>query len=293
MKNKIEKYSKKRKLNKKKYSKKRKLNKKKYSKKRKLNKKKYSKKRIRNKINKKLIKNLKTLLLKIDKIIKYKMKGGSPSVDSSQGGAAAPSNDQLSHVVSYQGAAAPSNDQLSHVDSSQGAAAAPSNDPLLPHQRVRVSKKILSEGVKLKYEDDELKKKHKESINPQNSNIETEQAIQDLLYKGNKEAQLLALPESEILINDLLLSLMPFYEEGAAIKYLLQKVEDVFAAPIFGTFIDMGTDFTKTQIKILNKVIPKIIIYIDTIKDSELRYLLNQLSLQWKDLLVFYKNRKQ
>ena len=257
MKNKIEKYSKKRKLNKKKYSKKRKLNKKKYSKKRKLNKKKYSKKRIRNKINKKLIKNLKTLLLKIDKIIKYKMKGGDGSVASSQGG-------YDKQVASLK-------------------------EPLLPHQRGRVSKINLNKGVKFKNEHDELKKKYEDSRNTQKSNLESEQAIQELLDKGNEEAQLLALPESEILFNELL-SLMPFYIEGATIKDILQKVEDAFAAPIFGTFIDMGTDFTKTQIKILNKVIPKIIIYIDTIKDSELRDLLNQLSLQWKELLVFYKN---
>ena len=224
----------------------------KYSKKRKLNKKKYSKKRIRNKINKKLIKNLKTLLLKIDKIIKYKMKGGDRPVE-------------------------------------QDAAAATLKDQLLPHQRVRVSKKNLSEGVKLKEEQQELKKKHEESINTEESNLESEQAIQELLDKGKEEAQLLALPESEILFTELL-SLMPFYIEGVTIKDILQKVEDAFAAPIFGTFIDMGTDFTKTQIKILNKVIPKIIIYIDTIKDSELRDLLNQLSLRWKELLVFYKN---
>ena len=261
MKNKIEKYSKKRKLNKKKYSKKRKLNKKKYSKKyskkRKLNKKKYSKKIIRNKINKKLIKNLKTLLLKIDKIIKYKMKGGDGSVASSQGG------------------------DGEQVDSLK--------DQLLPHQRVRVSKKNLSEGVKLKEEQQELKKKHEESRNTEESNLESEQAIQELLDKGKEEAQLLALPESEILFTELL-SLMPFYIEGVTIKDILQNVEDAFAAPIIGTFIDMGTDFTETQIKIFNKVIPKIENYIDTIKNDDLRRKLNNLSLKWKELLVFYKN---
>ena len=221
MKNKIEKYSKKRKLNKKKYSKKRKLNKKKYSKKRKLNKKKYSKKRIRNKINKKLIKNLKTLLLKIDKIIKYKMKGGGDNGDKGDKGDNGDNGDK--------------GDKGDKGDSAQ--------------------------------------------------KIYLNQLLGDILYSSVVQGKLLSKDFFAAILNAL-----PELGELFTFVKAVQLTENDSAAPIFGAFIDVGTNFTKTQIEILNNVIPKISIYLDTIQNKQLKNSFLELVNNWNSLLVFYKN---